>query len=94
VDKVSGYLQVTAARSSGLAPPALYGFVPQTYSGGGYAGYPKGDTGDGDPLDMCVLSEREVTRAEIIVHARVVGGLRWWMVRNQTTRSSGCWRTI
>jgi inorganic pyrophosphatase len=25
---------------------------------------------------MCVLSEREITRAEVILHARVVGGLQ------------------
>jgi hypothetical protein len=32
--------------------------------------------GDGDPLDICVLSERPITRNEIIVRARVVGGLQ------------------
>jgi inorganic pyrophosphatase len=31
--------------------------------------------GDGDPLDICVLSERPITRAEVIINARVVGGL-------------------
>ena len=32
--------------------------------------------GDGDPLDVCVLSERPVARNEIIVRARVIGGLQ------------------
>lgn len=30
---------------------------------------------DGDPLDICVFSERPVNRSEIIVECRVVGGL-------------------
>jgi inorganic pyrophosphatase len=36
----------------------------------------KGAThGDRDPLDICVLSERPIARAEVILAARVVGGL-------------------
>jgi inorganic pyrophosphatase len=31
--------------------------------------------GDGDPLDICVVSERPITRPEVIVNARVIGGL-------------------
>src|SRR5262249_12816626 len=30
----------------------------------------------GDPLDICVLSERAIARNEIIVRARVIGGLQ------------------
>ena len=36
---------------------------------------PDADRGDGDPLDICVLSERPISRAEVILSARVVGGL-------------------
>jgi inorganic pyrophosphatase len=32
--------------------------------------------GDGDPLDICVLSERAISRNEIIVRGRVIGGLQ------------------
>ena len=32
--------------------------------------------GDGDPLDICVLSERAIARNEIIVRCRVIGGLQ------------------
>src|SRR6185436_1248830 len=32
--------------------------------------------GDGDPLDICVLSERAIARNEIIVRGRVIGGLQ------------------
>jgi inorganic pyrophosphatase len=34
------------------------------------------DTADGDPLDICVISERPITRSEILLEARVVGGIR------------------
>ena len=77
VDKVSGYLHVDRPQRSSSQPPALYGFVPRTYCGKRVQRLsPKSKQGDGDPLDMCVLSEREITRAEVIVHARVVGGLQ------------------
>ena len=36
---------------------------------------PAGFAGDGDPLDICVISERPVDRSEIIAEAVVVGGL-------------------
>ncbi len=77
VDKVSGYLHVDRPQRSSSQPPALYGFVPRTYCGVRVQQLsPTSRRGDGDPLDMCVLSEREITRGEIIVHARVVGGLQ------------------
>jgi inorganic pyrophosphatase len=77
VDKVSGYLHVDRPQRSSSQPPALYGFVPRTYCGSRTRRLsPKSNEGDGDPLDICVLSEREITRGEVIVRARVVGGLQ------------------
>ncbi len=77
VDKVSGYLHVDRPQRSSSQPPALYGFVPRTYCGERtHRLSPKSKRGDGDPLDICVLSEREITRGEVIVHAQVVGGLQ------------------
>ena len=32
--------------------------------------------GDGDPLDILVLSERPINRPEVLVPARVIGGFR------------------
>ena len=32
-------------------------------------------SGDHDPLDICVISERPISRAEVLLLARVVGGL-------------------
>jgi inorganic pyrophosphatase len=37
---------------------------------------PNAERGDGDPLDICVLSERAFNRSEVIVNAKVVGGLQ------------------
>ncbi|WP_428264063.1 inorganic pyrophosphatase [Haliangium sp.] len=76
IDKETGYLRVDRPQRSSSHPPALYGFVPRTYCGS-RVGALMADAGggDGDPLDICVLSERPITKAEVIVNVRVVGGL-------------------
>ena len=77
VDKVSGYLRVDRPQRSSAQHPSLYGFIPRTYCGERVRALaPSAKRGDGDPLDICVLSERAITRNEIIVRARVVGGLQ------------------
>ena len=37
---------------------------------------PNVQRGDGDPLDIGVFSERPITRSEVILNARVIGGLQ------------------
>ena len=77
VDKVSGYLRVDRPQRSSAQHPALYGFVPRTYCADRVCRLaPGARRGDGDPLDICVLSERSITRNEIIVRGRVIGGLQ------------------
>jgi inorganic pyrophosphatase len=77
IDKASGYLRVDRPQRGSSQAPALYGFVPKTYCGEAVRRLcPGALRGDGDPLDICVLSERPITRSEIIVPARVVGGLQ------------------
>jgi len=76
VDKASGYLKVDRAQRTSSLPPSIYGFIPQTYAGPAVAALmPGASGGDLDPLDICVLSERPINRAEVLLHARVVGGL-------------------
>lgn len=76
IDKDSGYLRLDRPQRTSAQPPSLYGFVPRTYSGKRVARLmPGAEKGDADPLDICVLCERPVTRSEILVDARVVGGL-------------------
>lgn len=77
VDKASGYLKVDRPQRTSSQPPALYGFVPQTYCGDRVARLlPVSQRGDGDPLDICVLSERPITKSEILLTARVIGGIQ------------------
>jgi inorganic pyrophosphatase len=77
VDKVSGYLRVDRPQRSSAQHPTLYGFVPRTYCHERVRKLaPGAKRGDGDPLDICVLSERAITRNEIIVRCRIIGGLQ------------------
>lgn len=77
IDKQTGYLRVDRPQRTSSQPPALYGFIPRTYCGRRVGELsPKSEGGDGDPLDICVISERPVNRAEVILNARVVGGLQ------------------
>ena len=76
VDKRTGYLRVDRSQRSSSLPPSLYGFIPQTYAGKRVADLmTQVGRGDHDPLDICVLSERHIARAEVIVNARVLGGI-------------------
>ena len=76
VDKETGYLRVDRPQRTSSQPPTLYGFVPRTYCGDRVGALMEGaQRGDGDPLDICVVSERPIARAEVILNARVVGGL-------------------
>src|SRR5688500_3138235 len=77
VDKVSGYLRVDRPQRTSAQHPALYGFIPRTYCAERVSRLAPGSMrGDGDPRDVCVLSERAITRNEIIVRCRVIGGLQ------------------
>ena len=77
VDKTSGYLRVDRPQRSSAQHPSLYGFVPRTYCGGRVSRLaPGASRGDGDPVDICVLSERAINRVEVIVRCRVIGGLQ------------------
>jgi inorganic pyrophosphatase len=77
VDKISGYLRVDRPQRSSSQHPTLYGFIPRTYCAERVAKLARpAKRGDGDPLDICVLSERSIARNEIICRARVIGGLQ------------------
>src|SRR5690606_37394837 len=61
VDKSTGYLRVDRPQRTSSQPPALYGFIPRTYCGELTAALcPGALRGDGDPLDICVISERPI----------------------------------
>ncbi len=77
VDKTTGYLRVDRPQRSSSQPPTLYGFIPRTYCGSRVSALsPTAKKGDGDPLDICVVSERPISRSEMFLTAKVVGGLQ------------------
>jgi inorganic pyrophosphatase len=81
IDKHSGFLKVDRPQRFSNFCPTLYGFVPRTYCGPvvaacTVAGGPHVTRGDSDPLDICVLTDRPISRGDILLTARPIGGLR------------------
>ena len=77
LDKNTGFLVVDRPQRTTATPPALYGFIPRTYCAEEVAKRCEhAEIADGDPLDICVFSERLITRADILLNARVVGGIQ------------------
>jgi inorganic pyrophosphatase len=83
LDKLSGHLKVDRPQRFSSFPPTLYGFIPQTFCGDRVAelcrecvGGGEAIHGDGDPMDICVLTERPAAHAGFLVRAKPVGGLR------------------
>lgn len=82
LDKPSGHLRVDRPQRFSSMCPTPYGFIPQTYCGERVAAAceartgRRGILGDGDPLDICVLTERPAAHGDFFVRARPVGGLR------------------
>lgn len=82
VDKQSGFLMIDRPQKYSNVVPALYGFMPQTYSSDKVAEFCMEKTGrenikgDGDPVDICVLTEKEITHGDIIAKVRPIGGFR------------------
>ncbi len=82
VDKESGHLKVDRPQKYSSQCPTLYGFVPRTYCGervGELCAKKSGRPvlkGDGDPLDICVLTERPIQHGDILLRAVPIGGLR------------------
>lgn len=77
VDKATGYLRVDRPQRSSSLPPTLYGFIPRTFCADRVGALsPNAKQGDGDPLDITVITERPINRSEVILNARVIGGLQ------------------
>ncbi len=76
VDKKSGFLRVDRPHRTSSLPPTLYGFIPRTYCGNRVCSLmPGARAGDHDPLDICVISARRISNPEVLLNARVVGGI-------------------
>ncbi len=75
VDKDTGYLKIDRPQQYSNVVPANYGFIPRTYCGKRIADLAGVTKGDGDPLDILVLSEHHIPRGDIILKATPIGGL-------------------
>ncbi|MDF2436952.1 MAG: Inorganic diphosphatase [Bacteroidota bacterium] len=82
IDKETGYLKIDRPQKFSNVVPALYGFLPQTYCDEKIAAFAskqsgrKVEKGDGDPLDILVLSEHAIPHGDVILQAIPIGGLR------------------
>lgn len=82
LDKSSGHLRVDRPQRFSSMCPSLYGFIPQTYCGAEVGklcaertGVPE-IQGDGDPMDICVLTEKSFAHGSFFLNAKPIGGLR------------------
>ena len=82
IDKDSGYLRLDRPQKYSNVIPALYGFIPQTFCGHNVGNFTNSKTGrsdiigDGDPIDICVLTEKDISHGDLLVSARPIGGFR------------------
>lgn len=82
LDKTTGMLCVDRPQKYVNGCPVLYGFVPRSLCAelvGRHCMTRTGLTnidGDGDPIDICVLTEKDISHGNILVRARPIGGLR------------------
>jgi inorganic pyrophosphatase len=82
IDKESGLLKIDRPQLYSNILPALYGFFPKTYCAEYVAEFCmkqsglKNIQGDGDPLDVCVLTSKDIPRNGVLVNAIPLGGFR------------------
>jgi inorganic pyrophosphatase len=82
LDKQSGHLRVDRPQRFSSMCPSLYGFIPQTFCGEQVAKLcaertgATGIQGDGDPMDICVLTEKTFAQGNFFLQAKPIGGLR------------------
>jgi inorganic pyrophosphatase len=82
MDKFTGILKVDRPQQYSNVVPSLYGFIPQTLCAEAVGAFCAertervGIEGDGDPMDVCVLTERPILHGDILVRAIPIGGLR------------------
>lgn len=80
IDKESGFITIDRPQQYSNVVPTNYGFIPQTYCGESIAKLASEKAartiakGDGDPLDILVLSEHHIPRGNILLKAQPIGG--------------------
>ncbi len=82
LDKQTGYLWVDRPQKYSNVCPSLYGFIPRTLCAERVAERcmertgRTGIVGDGDPMDICILTEKTITHGDILIQALPIGGFR------------------
>jgi inorganic pyrophosphatase len=82
LDKGSGHLRVDRPQRFSSMCPTLYGFIPQTFCGEEVGALcaertgVSGIEGDGDPMDICVLTEKAFAHGNFFLQAKPIGGFR------------------
>ena len=84
LDKPSGHLRIDRPQRLSSLPPTLYGFIPQTFCGDEVAAlcaertgmHERQIRGDGDPMDICILTEKSFSHGDFFTRAKPIGGLR------------------
>jgi inorganic pyrophosphatase len=82
LDKGSGHLRVDRPQRFSSMCPTLYGFIPQTFCGDEVGALCaertglSGIKGDGDPMDICVLTEKAFAHGSFFLKAKPIGGFR------------------
>lgn len=82
VDKESGILRLDRPQQYSNVCPSLYGFLPRTLCStrvGEFCARKTGRVGivgDGDPMDVCILTEKTVSHPDLLVRVSPIGGLR------------------
>ena len=82
IDKPTGILKIDRPQRYSNICPTLYGFIPRTLCARQVGQYcadktgRAGIVGDGDPLDICVVTEKVIPRGDILLQAIPIGGLR------------------
>lgn len=82
LDKMTGLLKADRPQKYSNHCPALYGLIPQTHAGkrvGDFCGQKTNRLnieGDNDPLDICIFTEKEILRGDLLITAVPIGGIR------------------
>lgn len=82
LDKPTGHLCVDRPHRFSSLCPTLYGYIPQTYCAEEVAIRCMKATrlrnveGDGDPLDINILTEKDLPHGDLLLWVKVIGGLR------------------
>jgi inorganic pyrophosphatase len=82
IDKLTGILRVDRPQLYSNVCPTLYGFIPQTLCAERVGQFcaerakRAAIIGDGDPMDICVLTEKAFSHGDILLESIPIGGLR------------------